>query len=61
VGTISNINYLTGRFHFLRFINDLPTAVLGLLTGLLPPYLVSELVSYVPKIFRCESTTKLAA
>jgi hypothetical protein len=60
VGTISNINYLTGRFHFLRFINHLPNAVLGLLTGLLPPYLVSELVSYVPKIFRCESTTKLA-
>jgi calcium permeable stress-gated cation channel len=57
VGTISNINYLTGRFHFLRFINNLPNAVLGLLTGLLPPYLVSELVSYVPKIFRCEFAT----
>lgn len=54
VGTISNINYLTERFHFLRFINNLPDSVLGLLTGLLPPYLVSELVSYVPKIFRCE-------
>ena len=61
VGTVSNINYLTGRFHFLRFINNLPNAVLGLLTGLLPPYLVSELVSYVPKIFRCEFATKLAA
>lgn len=60
VGTISNINYLTGRFHFLRFINNLPNAVLGLLTGLLPPYLVSEFVSYVPKIFRCEFATRLA-
>jgi hypothetical protein len=57
VGTISNIGYLTERFHFLRFINNLPSAVLGLLTGLVPPYLVSELVSYVPKIFRCEFAT----
>ena len=54
VGTISNINYLTEQFHFLRFINNLPNAVLGLLTGLLPPYLISEMVSYVPKFFRCE-------
>jgi calcium permeable stress-gated cation channel len=54
VGTISNISYLTERFHFLRFINNLPASVLGLLTGLLPPYLISELVSYVPKFFRCE-------
>lgn len=57
VGTISNINYLTERFHFLRFINNLPDAVLGLLTGLLPPYLISEMVSYVPKFFRCEYPT----
>jgi hypothetical protein len=54
VGTISNINYLTEQFHFLRFINNLPDSVLGLITGLLPPYLISEMVSYVPKFFRCE-------
>lgn len=58
VGTISNINYLTERFHFLRFINKLPDSVLGLLTGLLPPYLISEMVSYVPKFFRCKYKTE---
>jgi calcium permeable stress-gated cation channel len=55
LGTISNINYLTEQFHFLRFINKLPGSVLCLITGLLPPYLISELVSYVPKFFRCEA------
>jgi hypothetical protein len=54
VGAISNINYLARRFHFLRFIDKLPGPVLGLLTGLLPPYLLSEFVSYVPKFFRCK-------
>lgn len=52
VGTLSNINYLTDKVHFLRFINDLPPWVLGLITGLLPPYLLSTLVSYVPKFMR---------
>jgi calcium permeable stress-gated cation channel len=52
VGTISNINFLTNKFKFLRFINKLPDPVLGFLTGFVPPYLISELVSYVPKFFR---------
>ncbi|EXJ87523.1 hypothetical protein A1O3_04483 [Capronia epimyces CBS 606.96] len=52
IGTISNINYLTDKFHFLRFINNLPEAVLGLLTGLLPPLLLSTVVSYVPYFFQ---------
>ena len=54
IGTWSNINYLTDKFHFLRFINNLPDPILGFLTGFVPPYLLSELVSYVPKFFRCE-------
>lgn len=52
VGTLSNINYLTDKVHFLRFINDLPPWLLGLITGLLPPYLMSTFVSYVPKFMR---------
>ena len=52
VGTLSNINYLTDKVKFLRFINDLPPWILGLITGLLPPYLLSTLVSYVPKFMR---------
>ncbi|OCT50030.1 hypothetical protein CLCR_06628 [Cladophialophora carrionii] len=48
IGTISNINYLTDKIKFLRFINNLPGPVLGLLTGLVPPLLLSTVVSYVP-------------
>ncbi|KIX07718.1 uncharacterized protein Z518_02372 [Rhinocladiella mackenziei CBS 650.93] len=52
IGTISNINYLTDKFPFLRFINKLPDLVLGLLTGLVPPLLLSTVVSYVPHFFK---------
>ncbi|KAI9876392.1 MAG: hypothetical protein M1823_007291, partial [Watsoniomyces obsoletus] len=52
VGTLSNIDYLTDKVHFLRFINNLPAPVLGFLTGFVPPFLLSTLVSYVPYFFR---------
>ena len=57
VGTLSSIHYLTDKVHFLRFINNLPDPILGFLEGFVPPYLLSELVSYVPKFFRCEYLT----
>ncbi len=53
VGAISNIKYLTDKVNFLRFLNNLPPSVIGLISGLLPPLVISTLVSYVPKIFRC--------
>lgn len=52
IGTISNIQYLADRFSWLSWVENLPPSVLGLITGLLPPYLVSYFVSYVPKLFR---------
>lgn len=52
VGALSNINYLTDKVKFLDFINNLPDPILGLLTGLLPPFLLSLFVSYVPYFFR---------
>ena len=54
IGTISNLNYLADKVHFLRFMYKLPDAIIGLITGLLPPFLMSTFVSYVPKFFRCE-------
>jgi calcium permeable stress-gated cation channel len=54
VGAISNIDYLTDEVQFLQFLNKLPPSVIGLISGLLPPLAISTLVSYVPKIFRCE-------
>lgn len=52
IGTISNVEYLAKEYKWLSWINDLPPAVIGLLTGLLPPYLISEFTSYIPKLFR---------
>lgn len=52
IGTISNISYLTDRIRWLRFIDRLPDPILGFLTGFIPPYVLSELVSYVPNLFR---------
>ena len=60
VGSISNVTYLTERLHFLRFIDNLPSWLLGIIQGLLPPALLSWLVSYVPKFFRSEYSLQLS-
>lgn len=54
VGAVSNISYLAENFKFLSFLNELPDSVINLLTGLVPPLLLSALSKYVPKIFRCK-------
>ena len=54
IAAISNISYLTDKVHFLKPLNNLPDPVLGFLQGFVPPYVVSEVVSYVPKFFRSE-------
>jgi len=54
VGAISNISYLAENFKFLSFLNELPDSVTNLLTGLVPPLLLSALSKYIPKIFRCK-------
>jgi hypothetical protein len=53
VGAISNIGYLAENFKWLSFLNRLDPSIISLLSGLLPPLLLSMLASYVPKIFRC--------
>lgn len=53
VGSISNVNYLA-TFEWLHWIKDLPSPILGLLTGFVPPLLTSLLASYVPIIMRSE-------
>lgn len=52
VGTISNISYLADQYKWLHFLNRLPDWLLGLISGLAPPFLVSWFISYVPKLFR---------
>ncbi|AAS52714.1 AER030Cp [Eremothecium gossypii ATCC 10895] len=48
VGCISNINFLTEKVHFLRFINNLPDVLMGLITSLLPTIMLAVLMSLVP-------------
>ncbi|KAK6198673.1 uncharacterized protein RJT21DRAFT_50437 [Scheffersomyces amazonensis] len=48
VGAISNINLLTDKVHFLRFILKLPSFLMGLITGLLPVVALAVLMMFVP-------------
>ncbi|KAI9822960.1 MAG: hypothetical protein M1826_000342 [Phylliscum demangeonii] len=52
VGAISNINYLTAKVPFLKFINHIPTWIRGVVTGLLPAVLLAVLIALVPVILR---------
>ncbi|POS72522.1 DUF221 domain-containing protein [Diaporthe helianthi] len=52
IGTISNVNYLADNVSWLSWINNLPDPLLGLLTGLLPPFLTSQFASYLPNLMR---------
>jgi uncharacterized membrane protein len=59
VGIISNVNYLTENVPFLRWINDIPSVILGVVTGLLPTVLLAVLMALVPIICRCKSAASL--
>ncbi|KAJ5159840.1 uncharacterized protein N7482_006844 [Penicillium canariense] len=52
VGAISNIDALTNKVHFLKFILDVPSWIRGVITGLLPVVLMSILMALVPIILR---------
>ncbi|CBX94780.1 similar to DUF221 domain-containing protein [Plenodomus lingam JN3] len=52
VGALSNIQYLAENVKFLSFLNKLPPSIMSLLSGLIPPILLSALARWVPKIFR---------
>jgi calcium permeable stress-gated cation channel len=60
VGSISNINYLTDKVHFLHFILDIPPAILGIVTGLLPSVMLAVLMALLPIILRRISSLFLA-
>ena len=52
VGIISNVKMLTSEVPFLRWIDDLPSVVVGLISGLLPAVALSLLMSIVPFVMR---------
>jgi hypothetical protein len=55
VGIISNIKFLAKSVPFLGWINQLPSSILGIISGLLPALALAYLMSLVPAIMR--STT----
>ncbi|KAI5812975.1 hypothetical protein BZA77DRAFT_132348 [Pyronema omphalodes] len=52
VGVISQVNFLVEKVPFLKFINDVPEAILGLITGLLPVVALAILMALLPIILR---------
>jgi hypothetical protein len=52
VGSISNITYLTNLLPWLGFIYNLPSQLLGLITGLLPSVMLAIWLSLLPFILR---------
>ncbi|GAO52273.1 DUF221-domain-containing protein [Saitoella complicata NRRL Y-17804] len=52
VGSISNLTYLTNKAPWLNFIYKLPSALLGLITGLLPSVMLAVLMALVPVFMR---------
>ena len=57
VGTISQVKYLTARFSWLKWINSLPSPVVGLITGLLPAVLLAVLMALLPIVLRLMAKT----
>jgi hypothetical protein len=58
VGLVSNVNYLADEFTWLNWIHDIPTVILGVVTGLLPAVMLAVLMSLVPVV--CRLMAKLA-
>ncbi|CAF1112329.1 unnamed protein product [Adineta ricciae] len=52
VGILSNITYLTDKITFLKVIYKLPTALLGVVTGLLPAALLAILMALLPIVLK---------
>ena len=59
VGAISNINFLISKVHFLSFINDVPSWIRGVITGLLPSVMMAVLMALVPIVMRCKANLRL--
>ena len=66
IQSLANLSTLPGKVHFLSFINDIPSAVLGIIDGFLPPLVLTIFNILLPKILAAftklqgpESTSRL--
>ncbi|KAI9834931.1 MAG: hypothetical protein M1819_002654 [Sarea resinae] len=51
-GLLSQVKYLTTLWHWLRWIDDLPSWVISLIQGVLPQALLAALLAVLPAILR---------
>lgn len=54
VGLVSNVTFLSS-ISWLSWLKDIPSVIMGVVTGLLPSVMLSILMSLVPIIMRCKS------
>jgi uncharacterized membrane protein YdfJ with MMPL/SSD domain len=54
VGILSNLPALETKVHFLKFLDKIPKAILGVVTGLLPTILMAVLMALLPIVLRCK-------
>jgi hypothetical protein len=59
VGALTNVEALADSVPLLSFVKELPSPVLGVITGLLPALLISALLALVPIICRREYSKPL--
>lgn len=52
IGIISNINYLIEKFPWLKFVNEIPSQLRGVITGIIPTALLSILLNMLPIFIR---------
>lgn len=52
VGCISNVNFLSEKVPFLHWIKDIPSVILGIVTGVVPALALSVLMSLVPPFIK---------
>ena len=52
VGSLSSIIYLAEKVQFLRFLLKIPSAIVGIVTGVLPSVMLAILMALMPIILR---------
>ncbi|EHK24284.1 uncharacterized protein TRIVIDRAFT_219740 [Trichoderma virens Gv29-8] len=52
IGIVSQVDFLTEKVPFLHWINKLPDFIIGIISGLLPPFALSVLMALVPILLR---------
>ncbi|KAL0068238.1 phosphate metabolism protein 7 [Marasmius tenuissimus] len=56
VGAVSNIHALSTKYSWLHWLNDLPPAVVGIISGILPPVGLAILFMLLPIVLRMLAT-----